>query len=372
LTSADTTIEWIRDPDRIRAIEQPWRKLEEAVEDRTPVSRFDYATTWYRHYCGDRAEHYGEPLVGAAWSDSELAGIAPCTIWRGTCGKVPVRRIDFAGFNAEGGEFLVPPDRAELVGDFLESARRDVRFDLLCLNGLDPDGEERRVLKEIAASEGMPAGEVAYRYAVVDLHDGFDAYCRSMSRNFRRNLQRAEKKVEAAGTPEVEHISAVDDRTRLDGYLDRMFAIADASWKTRETGLMAEHHRAFYRETIALFSERDEADLAILTIDGRDAAFIVALVERDTYFDFTISFSDEFAAVSPGIYLMLQVLKRLPEAGIKRVVSYGDHPYKLRWASGWVPRVRLSLFGRGPRARLARLAKFEIGPRMAWLKRRKR
>ena len=362
--AATTRVEWVTDLERIRALERWWRPLEQGLDRRAVVPRFDYVVPWYRHYRGVGHERYGEPLVGVAWRGGEVVGIAPLTAWRGSFGKVPLRRIDFVGFNADGGEFLIGEDPAAVAAEFVRSLCRESSFDLLCLNGIEPGSETLSAIGEVAGECGLALGELPYRYATVDLSRGFESYRRSMSRNFRRNIKRLEHRVRSAGEPVVERLPVGGDRGPLPAFLERMFAIADASWKARADGPMAEHHREFYRQTLTRFAARGEVDFAILTLGGKDAAFLAALVDRDVYFDFTISFADEFSAVSPGIYLMLRMLELLPHDGIRRVVSHGDHEYKLRWASGWVAQRRLCLFGHGVRAALARMMKFGVEPQL--------
>ena len=127
---------------------------------------------------------------------------------------------------------------------------------------------------------------------------------------------------------------------------------------------MASHHRGFYRELAQRFARRWMLDLSILKIGGVDAAFLLALVERGVWYDATISFDDAFSDLSPGTHLMLQTLRLLPEDGVHTVVSHGAHDYKTRWASAFVPLVRVYLFAPGPIGRLSRIARF-VAPR-AW------
>jgi hypothetical protein len=123
-----------------------------------------------------------------------------------------------------------------------------------------------------------------------------------------------------------------------------VFHIADRSWKVRVGGPMAEHHRAYLRETIRRFGRRGMIDFAFLNIAGRDAAFIIGIVERDVYYDLTISYDDEFADLSPGIHLMIELLRQLPDSGVRTVVSHGDHDYKNRWTKDWTTTSRLFVF----------------------------
>ena len=132
---------------------------------------------------------------------------------------------------------------------------------------------------------------------------------------------------------------------------------------------MAEVHREWFRELAVRFNRRGMLDLSFLRIGGRDAAYVLAFVERGFWFDAMISFDDQFKSLSPGFYLMHAILKRLPGRGVHTVVSHGDHDYKLRWASGFVPQTCVYLFGGSTAALASRLARFKLGGLLARFRR---
>jgi CelD/BcsL family acetyltransferase involved in cellulose biosynthesis len=102
--------------------------------------------------------------------------------------------------------------------------------------------------------------------------------------------------------------------------------------------------------------------LPILTIGGRDAAFILGVVERGCFYDITLSYDESFAPLGPGMFLMQETLKQFAGAGIHTVVSHGAHPYKRTWSTRFVPQKRLFLFRQRPRAAIARLMRFGLQP----------
>ncbi|HET9951680.1 MAG TPA: GNAT family N-acetyltransferase, partial [Candidatus Eisenbacteria bacterium] len=111
---------------------------------------------------------------------------------------------------------------------------------------------------------------------------------------------------------------------------------------------------------------RSMLDLSILQVGGRDAAFILGLRERDTFYDVTISYDEEFAPVSPGMLLIQEVARRNAAEGARLIVSHGDREYKRAWVSSWVPQTRSAIFAPGLKPALARFARFEY-PRLASL-----
>ncbi len=335
-----------------------WRGLEPLLPDRTVFGSYDYALAWYRWY-GPRR---GTPLVAAVWSGDSLLALAPFAIWSGTLGKVPLRRADLAGYTCGAGELLVPPEMPELTERLLDAVWQRRGIDLVCLSGFAPDSPKLNAVLEAAARRGWRAECEPYEYASVDLRGGYEAYGASMSRNFRRTVKRLEQRITAGGGGRVDRLRGPAAPAEIEEYVRRMVGIADRSWKARRGGPMAPEHRGFYRELALRFARRGMLDLSILRIGGIDAAFLLALVEGGVWYDVTISFDDAFSEYSPGAHLMLQNLQTLPQLGVHTVVSHGAHEYKNRWASGFVPQIRVFLFAPGLRGRLSRLARF-VAPR---------
>jgi CelD/BcsL family acetyltransferase involved in cellulose biosynthesis len=75
--------------------------------------------------------------------------------------------------------------------------------------------------------------------------------------------------------------------------------------------------------------------LPILTIGGRDAAFVFGLVERHCFYDITLAYDEGFARLSPGMHLIQEMLREFAAEGIQTVVSHGAHDYKKHWASAF-------------------------------------
>ena len=116
-SNSPLTIEWLTRPEQMESISGQWRALEQSVQKRTALSTFDFLATWYRHYSGD---YGGAPRIGLAWRGSRLVGVAPLTLRRGSIGKIPVTRVDFAPNDSPVGAFLVEDDHPETVTALLD------------------------------------------------------------------------------------------------------------------------------------------------------------------------------------------------------------------------------------------------------------
>ena len=180
-----------------------------------------------------------------------------------------------------------------------------------------------------------------------------------MSRNFRRTLKRQEQRVSEAGEPALDGVRLNSGIDRLESSIERLYAITEASYKLKGQRLR-DDHRGYLGDLARNFAALGMLHLSTLSIGGRDAAVVMGLVERGCYYDVTLAYVEEFAALSPGAYLMQQVLRDLAERGVHTLVSHGAHDYKLRWSTSFVPSTRLFLFSRSSSARLSRFVRFKL------------
>lgn len=351
-------IEWIQRVADLAPLAEEWEALEAAAQDRTVFSTFDFLLTWYRNYAG---EYGGEPLIGVARRERVLVGVAPLVVRRGRVARIPVTRVQFAMHEAHAGEFLVEDDNAETIAAFLDSLARAVKFDVVCLNGIEP-GSARFGALEAAANRHRLAIELTnHPNAVVDLSNGYDGYCLAMSRNFRRTVRRQAQRVTSAGAAVVEGVQLMSGIDQLERCISRLFAVTEASYKLQGQRL-ADIHRDFLSGLARRVGPRGMLHLSILSIGGRDAAAVMGIVERGCYYDVTLAYVAELAQLSPGAYLMQEVLRDLAAAGVHTVVSHGAHEYKRRWATAFVPSTRMFLFSPGTTGAATRFIRFGLAP----------
>jgi len=351
------TIEWLRDVSALDSIADEWRALEAAVPTRTHLSTCDFLGTWYRHYAGD---YGGAPLIGLARREGRLVGLAPMTVRRGSVGRIPVTRVEFAPSDVPAGEFLVEDGCPEIIPAFVESLSSSAKFDLICLDGLDPASDQFRTLSDAARAHRMAVEEDDHAFAVVDLRRGYNAYWMSLSGHYRRNLSQKARKIAAEGFT-VDGVIAGEPVADLERLIHRLIAINEASYKLEGKPLAAVH-RDFLADVVRRLAARGTLSLPMLTIGGRDAAFILGVVERQCFYDITLAYDEAFARLSPGAWLMQRALEALAAAGVETVVSHGAHEYKKHWATAFVPQKRLFLFAPGARASATRFVRFGLEP----------
>jgi CelD/BcsL family acetyltransferase involved in cellulose biosynthesis len=270
-------------------------------------------------------------------------------------------RVQFALHDAHAGEFVVDDEHPEIAGAFVDALPAAVKFDVLCFNGLEPGSDVFSAVTEAGSRQRLGLEASRHEHATVDLRKGYDAYRQAMSQNFRRTLRRQAQRVAALGEPAVSGVRLSAGIDSIDESIHRLIAITEASYKLQGCRL-ADCHRRFLGDVAQRFGRRGMLHLSVLSIGGRDAAVVMGVVERDLYYDVTLAYVDAFAEVSPGAYLMQEVLRDLAKVGVHTVISHGAHAYKRRWASAFVPATRLFLFAPGARATISRFVRFRLRP----------
>ena len=351
-------VEWLTRLDQIDPLAAEWRALESRVQTRTVFSTFDFLWTWYRNYAG---AYGGDPLIGIARRGGALVGVAPLVVRRGMLGKIPLTRVQFAMHDAYSGEFLVEDGDPEVISSFVDSLCNNLKFGVLCFNGIEPGTVASVGLQEAASRRGLTTELTNHPNAIVDLKDGYDAYCTAMSRNFRRTVKRQAQRVCSAGTPFVDGVQLRLGIERLESCIERLFVVNEASYKLKGARL-ADCHRDYLAGLVRRFGPRGMLHLSFLSINGKDAAVVMGLVERGCYYDVTLCYAEEFAPLSPGMYLMQEVLRNLSKTGVHTLLSHGAHEYKRRWSTAFVPSTRLFLFPRSTPSILSRYVRFVLAP----------
>jgi CelD/BcsL family acetyltransferase involved in cellulose biosynthesis len=358
LADSPLSIDWLTSPEQMESISDQWRALEQSVQNRTALSTFDFLATWYRHYSGD---YGGECRIGLAWRGSRLVGVAPLTLRRGRIGKIPVTRVDFAPTDSPVGAFLVEDDHPETVAWLLQSLIWAEKFDVVCLNGLDPASDHLRLLQEAGPRLGLTVELEDDASAVADLRGGYGAYRAGLSGHFRRNLNSRARKIAAAGQTAIEGVVLTEGVEKTQDTIARMIAITEASYKLKGQRL-GDSHRAYLSELGQRFGPRGMLSLTILTIDGQDAAYLFGLVERGCFYDINLAYAERYEKLAPGTFLTQKTMEMLEAKGVHTVVSHGAHDYKRHWATKFVDEKRVFLFASNVRGTATRFMRFRLAP----------
>jgi CelD/BcsL family acetyltransferase involved in cellulose biosynthesis len=361
-------VEWITDWTEIRQLREPWLALSDRIQRRTVYSDHDWILAWYEHYAHTDDSDSGVPLVGVAWEGEQLVGVAPLLIAHASFAKVPVRRINFAGYNLQAGEFLALDGRPGIPAAFIQSLASRTDWDVISVTCLQPDWPEISTMQAVARERGLLSEiDADDRYAVADLREGYQSYLMKCSGHFRQNLKRYGRKIDKAGGWKLDRLDLRPSEAAVEEFIRRVIAIADTGWRVERSGIEIEkRHQPFYERIIRDFAPRGMVDLCILRIGDRDAAYCMGLLERNAFFHVLMGFDNELRSLSPGVIMLQERFRLMPEDSISRVLSHGDYDYKKHWVTAYVSQQKLVIFNANFRARLSHFSQYRL---RAWLNR---
>jgi CelD/BcsL family acetyltransferase involved in cellulose biosynthesis len=181
----------------------------------------------------------------------------------------------------------------------------------------------------VALAESLAHGHLLPELRVPRVRlDGDRSASDHLSRNTRKALRRARNRIDSAGM--TMQIAFEQDPRAIAELLDEVELVhrkRDHDQR-RSSDLDSPAGQRFWRETILDHAERGEAELATLRLDGRLAAYVVALLDGSTYRVFDGRCDSHFAPFSPG---------RLVEAATLERALTDERFDELDWMSGVGP-----------------------------------
>jgi len=240
------------------------------------------------------------------------------------------------------GSPFVGDDPQALVWNFMEECldKRDA-WDGILITGIRQDS---LLFKLLVTAFGAAAGFRIYlgpptqRFAA-SLRGGVDGFLSRRSRNFRRALRRAQKRIQDSDVEFITIDNHGQNAADLDALYDRILRVEERSWKGMSaTGLESEPMRAFYRDMLPRIYHRGAMRLIFARRPGpdgpEDIGYVLGAVLNNSYRGLQFSFDARFRELSVGNLLQYQQIAHLCDEGIEEYDLGTEAMYKERWAEG--------------------------------------
>lgn len=321
------TIDVLRDRAATAApdLTAPWRELAELREN--PFLTPEWFESWL-------ATHPEEEPFLAVWTDrGDVRGVLPLV--RSTAGRAV--RLRFAG--ARRGDWFTPACRVEdegrmgaAVGALL--ARERSTWQLAQLDRVDCDSVWPQALW---AQPGPGAPRVRRRRTDVLPYirfdgDGYDGYLAARSRNFRSQLGRRRRKLEA------EHgltFRMTVSESELEGDLDILFVLHEQRWSERGGSSLSQDAMRMHRRFAAVALQRGWLRLWIADAGGEPAAAWYGWRIGQRYCYSISGLRDGFERLALGTVLLAHTIERAAAEGAAIYdLMWGDEDYKQRFETG--------------------------------------
>ena len=138
----------------------------------------------------------------------------------------------------------------------------------------------------------------------------YDKTFDNLSKNFKKNINKARKKLYNADNFEFK--SSTDPET-LPDYYEIFLTVEASGWKGKtgqRTGIKLDNNlKAFYRQVMHEFSQKNQIEINVLTVENKPIAVQYAIILEPTVFLLKIGYDEEYSKLSPGTLLIEYKLK---------------------------------------------------------------
>lgn len=171
----------------------------------------------------------------------------------------------------------------------------------------------------------------------INVSSDFDEYEKSLSSRKRYDIRRAIKKCKEYG--DLTFDINTHNIDKIDKLLNKAYDIEDQSWKHRSSTSIRlnDELKRFISCLFYFHSRNDNCVIAYLRIDNKPVATQLSIQQFNTLWTLKIGYNENYAACSPGVLLMHEMIRYAHENGIKVFEFLGNEE---SWLRSWKPQTR--------------------------------
>jgi CelD/BcsL family acetyltransferase involved in cellulose biosynthesis len=319
------TVEWVTEAGRLAEIAGDWDRL---ARPENPFMSTAWLEAWRRGFAP------ALPLsVCVVWRDGEL--VAGLPLVRSGTRLVAMANDHSPSFGPIARD---RPALEEVVAEALLAAGGTLA--LPAVPGDHPllDSGERRW--RALTSPGIVS-------PIVDLGGTYEQWREATRRRWQAPLERLGRKMARDHAAKFNLVELPGDPVAA---LEAGFDLEAAGWKGRAgTAILCSRETtAFYRSVAAAFATRGELRLSSITLDGRLAAFDLALACGGRLYKLKNAYDESLRQLAPGLVLHLRMIERCFELELDACEILGDRAeWKAKFATSERAHVTWTGYARG-------------------------
>jgi len=274
-----------------------------------------------------------------------LMPVVPLTLGRG------VATLHEAGFlrcaHTLRNTLLVPQGVAPIEA-LLAALVRAVRCDSLLFQNLPVAGGMSQRLQDAASTVGLRADapQAGRVLMFADFDDGYDAYLATRSGQFRRQLRKRCRELDAMGDLQIKRLTGAAIKAAMQDWR----CVVGSSWQGQDSDAVGNteqdwdfHHRL-----------ADNGALFLMYLDGRPIACLRQLEHNSVGFVHTMNYDQSLRNKAPGLVLFDHTMRDNASRGMRKMDFNGQSDFYARWATGETSHQTLRLYRQTLRGRAAR------------------
>jgi len=181
----------------------------------------------------------------------------------------------------------------------------------------------RSFLGELERARHAVTGHERFRVGQVRVAPSFESLEKMWSRNHRRHMRRAVKRLQEEGGSELV-VRSEFNANEIEPLLRRGFEIEHRGWKgsAGSSVLATPGMFEYFLDQSKLLAKAGNLQLVFLEYQGKPIAFEYGWYAKGTYYTPKVAYDEEFAKFTPGQLLRYRLLKKMVEESPGDVVDY--------------------------------------------------
>ncbi|MGN7774284.1 type IV secretion system effector crotonyl transferase BspF [Phyllobacterium sp. 22552] len=268
---------------------------------------------------------------------SRLRFLMPYTIERpGFAFSGSILRAWATPFGPQGTPLIDRDDPVGVLNDLFDMlGRKHLKLpEILVFPDMLLDRPVAQLIRSIAMERNLPlvTTHQMERPAIESTKEGAEYLREAIGAKHTKEYRRLWRRLSEKGAlTYVVSRSEEDIRHKLEDFL----ALEASGWKGQRGSAMAvdRFRAAFAREAVNNLAARDLARIHTLELDGKVIAVLIVFIEAGDAWTWKTAYDERLASFSPGVLLMIEVLKNhLEDPNIDRTDSCAvpDHPVASR------------------------------------------
>lgn len=289
-TAVRPTVEWVEDEAGFLALERDWDELEAAQP--SPFLTHAWLRSWWESFGA------GTPRICTVRRGPELAAALP--LW--------ARGKRMAGWSNFETDVFRPLARTEDDLRLLVDAVVAAGFSRLTVRALPVEEPGAAMLVSRLRHRHLTISEHVEDSPIIETAGSLEDYRGTMSRNTRQRVGKLRRRMDREHQLELRCIESPADPA---GHLAKALAIEANGWKgrARSAVLSSPERSAFYAAIADRFAATGSFRISELRLDGRLAAFDLALLHRGRLYSLITSYDQDFGRYSPGLVLRMAIVE---------------------------------------------------------------
>ena len=345
-SSPSMHVEILQDVKELSKLGVAWEALCDDLGDSvTAFASFAWYETWWRHFSAGAALN-----VIVMWEADRLVGIAPLMLRHATIHGLSATVVCFIENNqSPHNDFIVVPAFREsflrAVMRFLFEQITVAAWDVIVLNKLPVTSANYRTLIKILDETGMQWRQeqvLDSRYLIPG--GSWDEFLAGRTPRTRKSFRNIQNRMHNAGAVSVRNIRTWEEFQQV---REEAYNVARQSW-AEEAGdsIASPANLVFFDDLARIAAAKGWLSLWTLSLNGRIVSIEFHLRANGKVHAMRGHYLPEFAFLSPGTFLEMQILKSTFEEAhrVKKYDLGNFYSYKRKWTPDSEPHMVISVF----------------------------